>query len=368
MGILTALGLATAGAQIKAAEYSPDDTPSVITSTAEGALTSAGRVPRSTALTVPAVKRAVDLISSTIASAPLVEITGNTRKPAGTFLTQPDKSCTRALVFSKTVKDMAFDGVSYWLITSRFKEDGRPATIKHVKHDNITIKTDSNNDVVGARIGGKPVSLEQLIGFEALNGGILQAGYRAILTSVALERAVHRFANTPMPSLSVKNNGGRLNQDDIDELLNWYETALANKSVLYEGRDVDLKSHGWNPEQLGLNSARAAQAVEIARLTGVPAWYLYADPGSSMTYSNNTQARLDLHSLAISPYVTAIEQRLSMPDITPGGMGATGTRVEFDFSEFLRADPELRARLYNTLIPLGVMTAEQAAALEPLVP
>lgn len=368
MGIFNAIGLVNTAQRVQAAEYSPDDTPSYPV-TVDGVLYSgASYVNRATALSVPAVKRAVDLISSTIASAPIVEITNNERRPAGSFLTQPDKNSTRALTIAKTVKDMALDGISYWLITKRFKEDGRPAEAKHIKADNIAVTTNSNNEVIGATIGGKPVSLENLIGFEALNGGILNTGGRAIHTAVALERAVYKFANTPMPALSIKNNGARLTQDGIDELIEYYEAALANKAVLYEGRDTELKAYGFNPEQLGLNSARAAQAVEIARLTGVPAWYLYADPGSSMTYSNNTQARMDLYSLALMPFVTAIEARLSLPDILPGAAGTTGTRAEFDFSEFLRADPELRARLYQALIPLGVLTVEQAQALEPLVP
>lgn len=371
MGLLDAIRLnqATAPTRVQAAELSPDDIPTTPVSYGGVLYTGTSYVDRATAMSVPAIKRAADLVASTIAAAPFVEIVNGERREARPFLAQPDKARTRGIVISKTVRDLLLDGVSYWLITSRYAEDGRPASAKHVKASTISAKTDNNGDVTEVFIDGKPVPMSDLIGFEHINGGILRSGARAIRTAVALEESVLRFAKTPMPSLGVNNQGAKLTQEQIDDLMAYYETALAQKAVLYQGRDVSLETYGWNPEQLGLNGARSAQAVEIARLTGVPAWYLYADPGSSMTYSNNTQARLDLYSLALMPFCTTIEQRLSMEDVTAGTVGsARATRVEFDFSEFLRADPEMRARIYSSLVPLGVMTAEEARALEPLVP
>lgn len=370
MGLLNAFRLNEAINRVEAAEVMVDEfsTPSPVS--VDGSLVvGVGSISRSSAMTVPAVKRAADLISSQLAAAPLVEIVNGERRPARPFLAQPDKSRTRGVIIAKTARDLLFDGVSFWYITSRYAEDNRPASAKHVKASTISTQTNGNGDVVSVTINGKPVVMEDLIGFEHVTGGILGSGARAIRTAVALEEAVNRFARTPMPTLAVNNNGAKLKTAQIDELLAWYESALKAKSILYNSRDISIEGVGWNPEQLGLNDARAAQAVEVARLTGVPAWYLYADPGSSMTYSNNTQARLDLYSLALMPFCTTIEQRLSMEDITPGTPGSTSsTRIEFDFSEFLRADPEMRARIYSQLVPLGIMTVDEAKALEPLVP
>ena len=79
-----------------------------------------------------------------------------------------------------------------------------------------------------------------------------------------------------------------------------------------------------------------------------------------MTYSNQTRARLDLHS-AMTPFATAIAERLSMDDVT-----GEGNRVEYDFSEWLRVDPSMRASLYTQLVPLGVLTVEEARRFEQL--
>jgi phage portal protein BeeE len=48
--------------------------------------------------------------------------------------------------------------------------------------------------------------------------------------------------------------------------------------------------------------ARQYLALEIARACNLPAWYLNADYGSSMTYSNVSQTRRDLIDLALSHF------------------------------------------------------------------
>lgn len=320
-----------------------------------------GHIDRATALQVPAVKRARDLIASTVAMAPLVEYApDNTRRPARPFLAQPDPTRTRANVMASTVADLCLEGVSYWLVTERYAEDGRPARAKHLPFDAVNVVTDSLGDVSGVYVQGKPVDPVNIIGFEALSGGWLNAGGRTIRTAHKLEQAVRTFADKPLPLMVLKNQGAKLTEDQVDELLAYWD-ATDDRSVKYAGRDVDMTPVGWSPEQLGLTAARQQQAQEIARLTGVPAWYLSADSGGSMTYTTTTQTRLDLYALALAPYAVAIEQRLSMDDVT-----GRGTRVAFDFSAFLRADPEMRARLWQALVPLGVVSVEDAQAQEDL--
>jgi phage portal protein BeeE len=63
------------------------------------------------------------------------------------------------------------------------------------------------------------------------------------------------------------------------------------------------------------------------------------------------------------PFTTAIAQRLSFDDVTGNGL-----TVDFDYTPFLRVDPTMRADLYAKLIPLGVMTPEEARAFEQLTP
>jgi HK97 family phage portal protein len=367
MGLRQALKLVSAHDEIvNAFQVDPDDLyPSASSGWASlaGAVDGSGYVDRATALSVPALKRARDLIASTIASAPLLEYgPDGLERPARALLAQPDPTRTTPNVLASTVADLALEGVSYWYVTERYAEDGRPFRAKHLPFETVGVLTDTMGDVTEVSVNGTRVDPANIIGFEALSGGWLRSGARAIRTAYKLEAAVRVFADKPLPLMALKNMGPKLTEDQVDELLAYWD-ATDDRSVKYAGRDIELQAVGWSPEQLGLNAAREHQASELARLTGVPAWYLSADSGGSMTYTTTTQTRLDLYALALQPYAVAIEARLSMDDVT-----GRGTKVRFDFSEFLRSDPELRARLWTSLIASGVMTAEQAQYLEPLVP
>jgi HK97 family phage portal protein len=101
---------------------------------------------------------------------------------------------------------------------------------------------------------------------------------------------------------------------------------------------------------------------EIARLMGIPEWYLGAAAGGSMTYSNVTDERKTLVDFSLRPIMTAIEQRLTLDDIT-----LRGTSVRFNLDDFLRGNAKDRADIYTKLIPLGVLTVDEARNLEDMV-
>jgi hypothetical protein len=60
--------------------------------------------------------------------------------------------------------------------------------------------------------------------------------------------------------------------------------------------------------------------------------------------------------------MTAIEQRLTLDDIT-----LRGTTVRFNLDDFLRGNAGDRADIYTKLIPLGVLSVEEARNLEDMV-
>lgn len=199
--------------------------------------------------------------------------------------------------------------------------------------------------------------------FEAPSGHWLRDGARTIQTAQLLEDAVRNYAKTPLPSAIIRNQGARKTPQQVQEILATYESARASRSTGYVGRDLDITTLGWSAQDIALSEARAACVLDISRLTGVPPLYLAQGiQNSSHQYANLTQQRIDLHA-AIQPFATAIEQRLSFDDVT-----GSGYTVEFDFTPFLRVDPMMRADWYSKLIPLGVMTPEQAAAFEQLDP
>jgi hypothetical protein len=96
----------------------------------------------------------------------------------------------------------------------------------------------------------------------------------------------------------------------------------------------------------------------------VPAYYISADMNNSMTYQNILDGRKEFVAYSLQPFISAIENRLSMDDIT-----RHGNIVRFAIDEtFLRADTMTRLTALEKMLNLGLITKEQAIADEQLAP
>jgi phage portal protein BeeE len=112
------------------------------------------------------------------------------------------------------------------------------------------------------------------------------------------------------------------------------------------------------------DSAKQTLATEISRLCNVPAWYLSADLNNSMTYSNVVDERRQFVDYTLRPFISAIEQRLSMDDLT-----ARGNEVRFELDEtFLRSDAMTRLAVIEKMLQLNLITLDQAKEMEDLTP
>jgi phage portal protein BeeE len=112
------------------------------------------------------------------------------------------------------------------------------------------------------------------------------------------------------------------------------------------------------------NESSQYLATEIARLMNVPAYYISADMNNSMTYQNIIDGRKEFVAYSLQPFLSAIENRLSMDDIT-----RRGNVVRFALDEtFLRADTMARLLAIEKMLTLDLITVDEARALEELSP
>jgi hypothetical protein len=96
----------------------------------------------------------------------------------------------------------------------------------------------------------------------------------------------------------------------------------------------------------------------------VPAYYISADMNNSMTYQNIIDGRKEFVAYSLQPFICAIEDRLSMDDITP-----RGHVVKFAIEEsFLRADTMKRLEALEKMINLGLIDVEEAKEMEQMTP
>jgi len=325
-------------------------------------------IDRATALEVPSVVRARNLICGTIASMPLELYRKSTGEELGkpVWMDQPSPNQPRAITISYTVDSLIFHGWSLWKITSRYSEDGRPASFEWVPNSRITPQYEGYNNyyISGYEIDGVIYSNDDVVTFQSLNDGILTTGARVLRGAVDLEIASTLAAATPQPAGILKNTGADLDPKEVQGLLASWRQARSQRTTAYLTSTLEYQANSFSPKDMMYNEAKQDYATQIARLMNLDAFYLSADANNSMTYSNLLDSRKQFVSLTLQPFITAIEDRLSMNDVT-----ANGNEVRFDLDKsFLRANPMDDLLVIEKMLTLGLITVEQAMAMTDVTP
>ena len=307
---------------------------------------------REQAMMVPTVARARNIICSSIASIGLEVIDRSTGMEIedGTprVIRTPDPRIPGSATYVWTCEDLLFYGYAYWMITELFADTYRVRSVQRVSPARVTIQTNSiASEIEYYMVDGSPVpnsGLGSLVVFNGNDEGLLNRAGATIRTGAELERAAAMYAREPVPSMVLKSNGTALPADRIAKLLDSWGAARRSRGTAFLNADVELQTVGFDPEKLQLNQARSYVATELARATGIPAYYVDAETGSSMTYSNATTQRQTLLDFSLIPLMTSISERLSMPDFIPQSQ-----EVKYDLSDYLRGSDLERANIYKTL-------------------
>jgi hypothetical protein len=194
--------------------------------------------------------------------------------------------------------------------------------------------------------------------------GILANGARVLRAAVDLEKASAVAASTPVASGVLKNNGADLPAAEVAGLLAAWKRARSDRSTAYLTSTLEFQPVSFSPKDMMYNEASQYLATQIARLMNVPAYYISADMNNSMTYQNILDGRKEFVAYSLQPFISAIENRLSMDDIT-----AHGNVVRFALDEtFLRADTAARLDAIEKMLNLGLIDLQQAQSMEQLSP
>ena len=307
---------------------------------------------REEAMSVPTIARARGIIASSIASISLevidratgMEIEGAIPRVIRT----PDPRVPGSATYVWTCEDLLFYGYAYWRITELFQDTQRVRSVERIIPSRVTIQTNSfASEIEYYMVDGSPVpnyGLGSLVVFNGNDEGLLNRAGRTIRTGADLERAAAMYAREPVPAMVLKSNGTALPADRIAKLLESWGTARRNRGTAFLNADVELTTVGFDPEKLQLSAARSYIATELARAIGIPAFYVDAETGSSMTYSNANAQRQNLLDFSLIPLMTSISERLSMPDFVPQSQ-----EVKYDLSDYLRGSDLERANIYKTL-------------------
>jgi HK97 family phage portal protein len=338
-----------------------------------GGLFNASGIPfidRNLALQVPSVSRCRNLICGVIASIDLELIQKSTGRKLENpvWLDQFDLRQPRSVTMSYLVESLLLYGVGYLRVNSVYQDDGRPSGFEWVANTRVTVTTDQYGDSVEyyeinrERVPDSGVG--SLVTFQSLLPGVLETGGRTIQAALDIQKAASVAAATPMATGFIKNSGADLPEAQIQGLLASWRAARNSRATAYLTSTLDYQTVGYSPKDMTYNESSQYLATEIARLMNVPAYYISADMNNSMTYQNIIDGRKEFVAYSLQPFLSAIENRLSMDDIT-----RRGNVVRFALDEsFLRADTMARLLAIEKMLTLDLITVDEARALEELSP
>lgn len=364
-------------------QYVVNVPPEIVTGDRAGSpFNMAARVTRRQALSVPAVLRGRNLIAGTLATLP-VKLHGPDRAVRDwPLFDQPDPDVPVSVTMAQTYEDLFFEGVAWWQVLER-RADGFPVAATYVPNSSVSptaapwtgtaglVSPDLPypENPYGVYIDGVFTPNRDVIRFDSPNPPFLVHAARAIRTCIALDAAAARFSDEPIAAGYFQPDAAGMDpfedEDDPDaavqEFLDQWAANRRRHAWGYIPPGLMLgNGSSFSPQELQLADARQHAVLELARAMGIDPEELGVAV-TSRTYFNAEDRRLSRKTDTYGAYVSAVEDRLSMGDVSPRGSYA---RISFD--GFLRADTITRLNAYQLGKPLGVYDNQRVAELEDL--
>lgn len=295
------------------------------------------------AINIPTISRARDLICSMVGALTIKQYSWQwdaTEQeyekmylPDDIWFDQPDPNVTRNFILSWTTDDLIFYGRAFWVVTKRFG-NGFPAEFTWIPAADVQTRDQAGPQWFGpsrqVTFNGLDLDTRDVIQFISPIQGLLSMGARAIRTARNLDESAERFARNQIPSGVLRQvDGEPMSSEELANMAAAFADAREANAIAALNQFVTFEPQYIDPSKMQSVESREHQALEMARIANIPP-YLVGINTSSMTYANAQQARQDLYLFGAKPFVDAIEQTLSMNNVTP-----RGRYIELDVKSYL---------------------------------
>jgi HK97 family phage portal protein len=349
----------------------------------------------SEALGVPAIHRAVALISSTTGTLSVQGFrSGELMDQAPGLIVRPDPYQTPGAFYSGTAANMAKYGEFVWWIASR-DGDGQPLSLVIVPLHELRVEENVNNRLLPSYTWGKVtgtrysaanprgtfVHVMYPLGdpFQLRGAGPLQLCGAATSVTVEAQAWAANFYGEGGYAREVIKKAGRLDPtlrdpvtyepDPVNglseaDILRAQWTSRANNVPRVVDESIDsVTTNQPNPQGAQMLEARQHQAGDAARMFGIAGSLLeYQQPGSSLTYQNLEGEFTKFVRTCLQPlYLEPIEQALS-------DLLTRSTVARFNVKSFLRADVKTRYEVHGLAIDKGIYGPDYAQREEGILP
>jgi HK97 family phage portal protein len=323
------------------------------------------------AMGVPAIFGAVSLIANTVGSLSLEafrqgSLMGDDERPR--LIVRPNPKSTPRAFFRDTSYYLATRGEAWWWVAAR-DVDGAPMSLYPVPPWEITVAENDRDRMSPTITWGNRVirnedirQITYLPSHDGLRGlGPLQLCGAAVSVTVEAQEWAANFYSGSLPSL-IGTTDQDLSEGELKELdKQWLEKPP--NLVRWMTSGMTLEEPPYDAQKAQLTESRQHQVGEAARMFSMPGALIeYQMGGSSLTYQNQADIWNDFQRRCLSPhYLEPIEQEIS-------DLLTRSTVARFNLDQLLRADPKSRAEVYEKLVPIGVMSIEEARQREGYQP
>lgn len=273
---------------------------------------------RQNAMSIPAIAKARHIITSTVAAAVWRAYRGDTEvrtQPPFLYRTNSAMSPVHRMVW--TVDDLMFYGWSLWATTRSSEGE----ILDAVRVPRARWDFDSIGRVL---VDGELTQEGEVILIPATDEGLLLTGSATILGALNLEREWQKRIKNPIAVTEIHNTDrdDPLTPEQAKTFINGFNAnrRAADGITAYTPANIEIRTHGEQVTDLFI-AGRNAVAIDVARLTGLPALVLDTANinAANQNYSNKETARNDLLDAIRNIYVAPIEARLSQDDVVPRG-------------------------------------------------
>lgn len=337
-----------------------------------------------TALRVPALAQGVAVISRSIGVLDVAVYrdgpSGREKvadHPAARVLKQPNAWTGETRMKTQLVADTLLHGNGL-LLVSRVRAEVRE--LHRLDPRSVTIDADTLTGMPvyrvtmadGATVEYGAGDIVHLRGpsVDGLRGlGVVDLAREAIALALLLETHAARLFSSGAKPGGVLQVPGRLDQAVLDRLRASFNSRYSGPSgagrtmILENG--VTFQAAQLTSVDAEFSACRAFQVVEIARALNLSP-ILLGDL-SRATFNNSAEMRQAFLDATLLPVIEDAEDEFERVLLTPQERDA-GYAIEFDTTNFVRADLEKRFAALKTGIESGVYTLNEARATEGLPP
>lgn len=336
----------------------------------------APRVTSHTAMQMPAVWRAVNLLSSSSASLPLRAYKDDATPVRAPALDNPHPDLTAFEVgelrmvhlllwgnsFAQKIRNGSNQVIELWPLPPSQVQVGRVAPTAANPTGKVFKLGADDRAFTPADVLHIPG-----LGYDGTCGvSPIRLARQAIGLGLAAEDYASKLYSSGSLMSGILQTETRLDQDDADRLkTNW----KAKVTGLDKAHDIAVLDSGAKFQQVSVPPAdaqmiesRRFQISEIARWFGVPPHMLMDTEKSTSWGSGIEQQGIGFVVYTLRPWLSRIEQRLTR-EVT-----GTGVYAKFKVEGLLRGDSAARASFYNVMRNVGAFNADEIRALEDLPP